>query len=129
MARKQNKVPRKIAGVKVPKSVRRSLKDLAATQSGKAVIAEALLAAGTALALHEAKPGSKTRKAAAKVGAKAGRKLKPVAIAAVSSAAEGRDQMARAFERATRSFTESLRGPKRPEARASEARTSEPPAH
>lgn len=108
MAKKRNKVPKRIAGVKVPKAVRRGLKDLARSQDGKTVIAEALLAAGAALAAVEARPGSKTRKTAAQ----AGRKLKPTAVAALATAADSRAAVAAAFERAARSFTDSLRGPK-----------------
>src|SRR4051794_40185296 len=66
MSKKRKSVPKRIAGVKVPKAVRRGLKDLAASQDGRTVIAEALLAAGAALAASQARPGSKTRKLAAK---------------------------------------------------------------
>jgi hypothetical protein len=108
MAKKRNKVPKRIAGVKVPKPVRRGLKDLAKSQNGKTVIAEALVAAGALLAAVEARPGSKTRRGAAA----AGRKLKPAAVAATAAAVEGRANVAAAFEHATRSFTDALRKPR-----------------
>ncbi|WP_374467879.1 hypothetical protein [Phenylobacterium sp.] len=108
MAKKRNKVPKRIAGVKVPKAVRRGLKDLARSQNGKTVIAEALLAAGALLAAVEAKPGSAARRGATS----AGRKLKPAAVAATAAAVEGRASLAAAFEHATRSFTEALRSPR-----------------
>ena len=47
---KKTKVPRRIAGVKLPKPLRRGLKDLARTQNGRTVLAEALVAAGGVLA-------------------------------------------------------------------------------
>src|SRR4051812_21450395 len=66
MARKKTKVPKRIAGVKVPKAVRRGLRDLAASQHGKTVLVEALGAVAAALAATQAKPASPTRKLAAR---------------------------------------------------------------
>lgn len=63
MARK-NKVPKKIAGIKLPKPLRRALRDLAASQSGRAALVEALAAAGAALAATQAPPDAKNRKLA-----------------------------------------------------------------
>jgi hypothetical protein len=108
MAKKRNKVPKRIAGVKLPKTVRRGLKTLAKSQTGKTVLAETLLAAGAALAAVEARPGSKTRKGAASPG----RKLKPAALAATAAALDSRASIASAFEQAARSFTDALRGPR-----------------
>jgi hypothetical protein len=106
MSKKRNTVPKRIAGVKVPKSVRRGLKDLAASQTGRTVIAEALLAAGAALAATQAKPGSKARKLAAK--------HKPELEAAVGEAgamvSDGKAAVAARFEEAARTFTRALRG-------------------
>jgi hypothetical protein len=105
MSKKRNSVPKRIAGVKVPKSVRRGLKDLAASQTGRTVIAEALLAAGAALAATQAKPGSKARKLAAK--------HKPELQAAVGEAgavaSDAKAAIAARFQEATRTFTEALR--------------------
>lgn len=47
MAKK--KVPKTIAGVKVPKPLRRGLRDLAASQNGRKALTEALDAAAAAL--------------------------------------------------------------------------------
>jgi hypothetical protein len=58
-SRKKMAVPKKVAGVKVPKPVRRAVKALARSQNGRAVIAEALLAAGTALAAATAAPAAR----------------------------------------------------------------------
>lgn len=68
MAKKAS-VPKRIAGVKIPKPLRQRLKEIAASQNGKAMIAEALAAAGAALAVSQARPASKTRRVAAKKGA------------------------------------------------------------
>jgi hypothetical protein len=95
-------VPKRIGGVKVPKAVRRGLKDLAASQSGKAVLTEALLAAGAVLAAHEAKPGSKTRRLAAKHAPELKAALAEELSGAKAAAAER-------LQAATRTFTEALR--------------------
>jgi hypothetical protein len=110
MSKKRNSVPKRIAGVKVPKAVRRGLKDLAASQTGRTVIAEALVAASAALAVSQAKPGSKSRKLAAK--------HKPQVDAVLGEAAEiasdAKAAVAARFEEAARTFTEKLRGPGNP---------------
>lgn len=62
---KKNKVPKKIAGIKLPKPLRRAVRDLAASESGRAALVEALAAAGAALAAPQAPPGAKNRKLAA----------------------------------------------------------------
>jgi hypothetical protein len=54
---KTRKVPKKIAGVKVSKALRQGLRDLAATKDGRAVLTEALAAAGQALAATQTQPG------------------------------------------------------------------------
>ncbi|HEY8615158.1 hypothetical protein [Phenylobacterium sp.] len=110
MAKSRKKVPKRLAGVKVPKPVRKGLKSLAKSQTGRTLIAEALLAAGAALAAVEAQPGSKARKG----GKAAARKLKPAAIAATALAATAPGSLSAAFERATRSFIEALRTERRP---------------
>lgn len=107
MSKKRNSVPKRIAGVKVPKAVRRGLKDLAASQDGRTVIAEALVAAGAALAATQAAPGSKTRKLAVK--------HKPQVEAALGEAAgmasDAKAAVAARFQEAARTFAETLRGP------------------
>jgi hypothetical protein len=92
---KKRKIPKTLAGVKVPKPLRRSLRDLARSQNGRAVLVELLAAAGTALAATQAAPGSKARRIAAAQGPK----VKAVAKAAAAAA----------FAEAVRSFTEVLR--------------------
>ena len=91
--RKKNGVPKSIAGVKVPKRVRRGLKSLAASQEGRTVLTEALVAAGAALAA-----GGVTKKIKDKGGASA-------AAAAFRASA-----LATAFGAATQAFADTLRG-------------------
>ncbi|CAN7322400.1 hypothetical protein LJR219_001716 [Phenylobacterium sp. LjRoot219] len=93
MARK-TKVPKKIAGVKLPKPLRRGLRDLAASGSGRLVLVEALAAAGAALAAAQAQPGPTPRKLGA---------------AKTPKAADGRAAAALALEQAVRAFTDALR--------------------
>src|SRR5690349_4441988 len=89
---KTSKVPKTIAGVKLSKPLRRGLRDLAATQTGRDALAEALDAAGTALAaIQEATPPD--------AGGKPGRQD-----------TDGRAAAVQALEAAARSFTETLRG-------------------
>jgi len=104
MAKKTN-VPKRIAGVKVPKALRRGLRDLAASQHGKTVLVEALAAVGAALAATQAKPGSPTRKVAAKQATK----VEGAAKGLRAKAAATRSATAAALEDAARSFTETLR--------------------
>jgi hypothetical protein len=102
---KTKKVPKQIAGVKLPKALRRGLKDLAASQNGRTVLVEALAAAGAALAAVQAQPGSATRRIAAKQAPK----LKGAAAEVQAKASETRTATVAAFEDAARSFTEALR--------------------
>jgi len=106
MARK-SKVPKTIAGVKLPKPLRRGLRELAATQTGRTAMSEALEAAGAALAAPET-PTADARPARKK------------------ATAAGRATAARALEEAARAFTETLRR-KRAEAAPREP-TGPPPS-
>lgn len=99
--RKANAVPKRIGGVKVPKALRRGLKELAASETGKAVLTEALMAAGAVLAATQTKPGSKTRKLAAKHA--------PDLQSIEGGLSDVRAATAERFEAATRTFTETLR--------------------
>lgn len=102
---KKNKVPKKIAGVKLPKPLRRGLRDMAASQNGRTVLMEAVAAAGAALAAAQSQPGSKTRRLAAKKGPEVkarGRDLR-------RQAEDARSATAAALADAARSFTEALR--------------------
>ena len=123
-ARKKSAVPKRLAGVKVPKPVRQGLKRLGKTQDGKTVIAEALLAAGAALAAHEAKPGSKTRRAAAA----AGKQAKGKATSAQAATAFRATALASAFGVATQAFTEALKAHPIPTAQKPEASAVPPPS-
>lgn len=105
MARTTKKVPKRIAGVKLPKTLRRGLRDLAASQNGRTVLVEALAAAAAALAASQAQPGSATRKAAAKKAPKVG-----AATAELRNRAmDARAATVAALEDAARSFTDTLR--------------------
>lgn len=55
MSKKAAKVPKRIGGVKVPKAVRRGFKELAASEHGRSVIADALSAAGAVVASAQAR--------------------------------------------------------------------------
>jgi hypothetical protein len=102
---KKRKVPKKIAGVKLPKPLRRGLRDLASSQSGRTVMIEALSAAGAALAATQARPGSKVRRAAADQAPQ----VEAAADAVRDRAADLRSAAVTALEDAARSFTEALR--------------------
>ena len=101
---KKTKAPKQIVGVKVPKALRRALRDLAASQDGRTVLIEALAAAGAALAAVQAQPGPAPRKTA-----KQAPKAKAAAGAARGQAADARAAKAAALEDAARSFTEAPR--------------------
>jgi hypothetical protein len=102
---KKNKVPKKIAGVKLPKPLRRGLRDLAASQNGREVLTEALAAAGTALAATQAKPAAKSGKLGAGVAPNADSESETPR----NSPAEARAATVAALEDAARSFTDTLR--------------------
>lgn len=89
---KKSKVPKTIAGVKLPKPLRRGLRELAATQTGRTAMTEALQAAGAALDAQEAPPAA---------GAAKPPRKRP--------AADGRTAALQALEEAVRAFTETLR--------------------
>lgn len=113
--RKKTDVPKRIAGAKVPKPLRRGLKRLAKSPEGKAAVVEALLVAGAALVAQQMRPGSKARRAAAKVGkaangAAAKGKAAKGKVATSEAAAAFRDgALASAFGSAIAAFTETLR--------------------
>jgi hypothetical protein len=102
---KKNKVPKTIAGVKLPKALRRGLRDLAASQNGRLALTEALAAAGAALAATAiAKPAPETPEAAVKLTPKA----RAAANKLRSQATKARAATVAALEEATRSFTRAL---------------------
>ncbi|RAK52160.1 hypothetical protein [Phenylobacterium deserti] len=96
--RKKNSVPKRLAGVKIPKPLRKGLKRLAASQDGRTVLTEALAAAGAALIATQVLPGSAARRAASKHA--------PAAKAAANKAGA---RVGGAFEEAARVFAEALR--------------------
>jgi hypothetical protein len=63
MAKKRKKyaVPKRVAGVKIPKSARRGLQQFIGTQGGRSLMAEAVGALGAAVAASQMKAGSFTR--------------------------------------------------------------------
>jgi hypothetical protein len=103
---KSKKIPKRLAGVKLPKPLRRGLRDLARSQTGKTVLAEALAAAGAALVATQAAPGSRTRAFVADQGPK----VKRAGGRARDDIAEARTAAVTALQEAARSFTDSLRG-------------------
>jgi hypothetical protein len=117
---KKIKVPKRVVGVKIPKALRRGLKDLASTQNGRTVLTEALVAAAGLLAAQQAQPGSPTRDLIEDNAARAKAKVKALAAEPRSWAAS-----AGALEDATRAFTDSLR--RRSATGAAEPDRQEPP--
>ena len=101
---KKIKVPKRIAGVKVPKPLRRGLQDLARTQNGKTVLAEALVTAAGLLAAREAQPGSKARAIVAENAPRVKAQGKQLA-----AGAQAWTDNATALREAAHAFTESLR--------------------
>lgn len=118
MAKKDGpmKLPKRIAGVKIPKAVRKgALGDFLGSKTGQALIAQAVMAASAALvAKHEAEPGSTTRKAGR--GAKAAVKSAGDVVDAAGggTAALAPATLAYAFTEAARTFAEVLRGRQAP---------------
>ncbi|HEX2561977.1 hypothetical protein [Phenylobacterium sp.] len=119
MAKKKSKkgsLPKRIAGVKVPKRVRRDLNGLLSSKLGRTIIADVLVAAGAAMVGTQAKQNSKTRQflhdhppgeapAAVRDGA--------------GAAASGSSALAFALGEASRSFIDALhRGKAMADARA-----------
>jgi hypothetical protein len=106
------KLPKRIAGVKVPKAVRKGvLGDFLRSKAGQAMIAEAVMAISTAiLAKQQAEPGSTARRAG-----KGAKEAAQSAKAVVDSAGEGAASLAPttvafAFAEAGRAFAEALKG-------------------
>ena len=108
MAKKDGsvKLPKKIAGVKIPKSVRKgAVADFLGSKAGQKLVAEVVTAAvGAVLVKKQAEPGSATRKTA--------RKAKEAVADAADSApvAAGAGTLAFALSEAGRAFKEALHG-------------------
>lgn len=96
------KIPKTLAGVKVPKPLRRGLRDLAASQTGRQALSEALEAACAALCAAQAAPPAKAAKAGKAQAAGA-------AAPAPPSKDEARAATAAAMEDAAHAFTDTLK--------------------
>lgn len=121
-AKKKSKglIPKRIAGVKVPKKVRKGrFGDLLASKTGQALIAQAILGAGAVAAGMKAKDNPDVRKAAGK--AKHG--VADTAQGATQATAEAGSTLAYALGEAARTFAEALRGETRSFARSDDAET------
>lgn len=60
---KTKDLPKRLAGVKIPKPYRKGLRKLARKQDGRTLVGEALLALAASVAASQLKPGSATRNA------------------------------------------------------------------
>ena len=99
-------IPKRIAGVKVPKKVRKGrFGELLASKTGQAVIAQAILGAGAVAAGLKAKDSPKVRAAAKD----AQHKIADTAQGATDSTAQAGSAFAYALGEAARSFAEALR--------------------
>jgi hypothetical protein len=105
MAKKKNALPKRIGGVKVPKSVRKGrLGALLSSRRGQALIAEAVLAAG---ALATAKKVKDSPKARATLD-EAGHRIKQAGADAGAGAGAAGGALAYALGEAARSFAEAM---------------------
>jgi hypothetical protein len=120
MAKKKAKLlPKKIAGVKIPKTVRRGeFGKFLASPDGQKMVAQALVVAAGAVMGHEAGQGDKAK------GGGAG--LKGVASGAGAAIAQGR--LPHAFAAAIDAFKAALEPPAYAEYAAAEVAPEPPPA-
>lgn len=109
---KKGKLPKRIAGVKVPKQVRRGLEELFASKQGRKIVADTVFAAGAALVGTQARKKSATRAFLREHG--------PDATAApLGAMASGTSALSFALGEASRSFIDVLhRGKAMADARA-----------
>jgi hypothetical protein len=110
MAKKRKKakglIPKRIAGVKVPKAVRKGrFGELLASKTGQALIAQAVLGAGAVAAGLKAKDEPKVRQAARDTG----HKLKDLGADASEGAGLATTTLAYALGEAARSFADAIR--------------------
>lgn len=113
-------LPKRIAGVKVPKAVRRGrFADLLASRQGQAMIAEAILGAGAIAAGLKAKDDPKVRKAAKDAKDSLARAGEDAAAGAGTASAT----LAFALAEGARAFAHALRhgGPAEPRSFAADA--------
>ena len=136
--RKKNAIPKRIGGVKVPKTVRRGVRQFIGTQSGQVLAAEVMTALGAALAASQLKRGSAVRGELAK--GRPGATGLDLAGAAASTATA----LKFAIGEATRTFNEALHNGKAeadaraawpetdesvPEKKPVGGKTAQPPTH
>ena len=127
MAKKsKNLLPKKIAGVKVPKKVRKGrFGELLASRTGQALIAEAIMAAGAIAGAKKAADNPKTRDALGNLADK----VKETGGAAGNKTSETTGMIAYALGEAARSFADALhRDRDEPKAAGWEAPAPEPQA-
>jgi hypothetical protein len=110
MSKKRKKakglIPKKIAGVKVPKAVRQGrFGELLASKAGQALIAQAVLGAGAVAAGVKAKDDPKVRQAAHDTK----HKLKDLGADATQGAGLATSTIAYALGEAARSFADAIR--------------------
>lgn len=122
-SRKKSKglIPKRIAGVKVPKKVRKGrFGELLASKTGQAVIAQAILGAGAVAAGLKATDDPRVRKAARK----AKEEVAHTAHDAKQATSEAGSTLAYALTEAARAFAEALRGEPRSFAGRGDAETT-----
>jgi hypothetical protein len=108
MAKKKSFLPRKIAGVKVPKSVRRGrFGELLASQSGQAILAEAIVAAGAAVGAKKVADSPRAKRV---VGA-AAQRVQDAGHDVADKATAATGVLAYALGEAARSFAQALNRP------------------
>ena len=85
---KKIKIPKTFAGAKLPKALRRGLRDLAASETGRATVVKALTTATAAVAVAEPKaPALKAKKVKpATVSPAAAKRRKPASGATAATA-------------------------------------------
>jgi hypothetical protein len=121
-SRKKSKglIPKRIAGVKVPKKVRKGrFGELLASKTGQAVIAQAILGASAVAAGLKAKNDPKVRKAAKDAKQRAA----DTAHDAKLATGEAGSTLAYALSEAAKTFAEALRGEPRSFAAQGDAET------
>ncbi|MFC3077915.1 hypothetical protein ACFODL_07435 [Phenylobacterium terrae] len=133
MAKKKSKkkkgvVPKRIAGAKVPKRLRRDLDGVLSSPMGRNILADALVAAGAAVVGTQAKKNSKTRRF---LRDHPPAEAPHAAQDAAGAVASGSSALAFALGEASRSFVDALhRGKAMADARAAwpEQKDEEPAA-
>jgi hypothetical protein len=127
MAKKDGpiKLPKKLAGVKIPKAVRKgAIAEFLGSTAGQKLIAEVVTAAaGAVLVKKQAEPGSATRKTAKKAKQAVGDMAEEAPAASL-----GAGTLAYAFSEAGRAFRDALSGSHGEAPRAAEPPDADWPA-